>query len=345
MTRQKNLKEVELVRLHAIGFGALNLDEFWEVSKDFLLAHGLYAGEEYVRDEEWFHRVYPSLAGGAEMKAIDPGGSAANTMAALHRMGFDTGFYGVTGQDGIENLRLGELGAENDLRIRIISHPAGRCLAFIDRTDGSKDRSLVILPNANDFAGAERPDLTYFGRAQWVHMTSFVSLNCLHAQIEVARSLPPTTRLSFDPGDVYCRLGLKQLLPILRLTDTLFVTEAELHMLTDETTLERAVSIPFEIGVSTVVVKMGSEGIMAAQGNVRIHQPAVKATSVKDRTGAGDVAAAGFLAGRLMSLEVKDCLHFAAICASRSIEGYGRSTYPDRALLENYLTDRGLFPS
>jgi len=341
----KFLKEVESVKLHAIGFGALNLDEFWEVSVDFLLAHGLDVGEEYVRDEEWFLKVYPSLAREAEMKAIDPGGSAANAIAALHRMGFDTGFYGVTGQDGAQALRLGELGTEDDLRVRITSHPAGRCLALIDRADRSKDRSLVILPNANDLAGAETPDLTYFEQAQWIHMTSFVSLDCLRAQIEVARSLPPTGRLSFDPGSVYCRLGLEQLIPILRMTDTLFVTETELQMLTDEPLPERAVGMLFEIGASTVVVKMGDRGIMAAQRNARIHQPAVKAASVSDRTGAGDVAAAGFLAGRLMSLGLKDCLHFAAICASRSIEGYGRSTYPDRALLEDYQTNRVLSSS
>jgi sugar/nucleoside kinase (ribokinase family) len=129
------------------------------------------------------------------------------------------------------------------------------------------------------------------------------------------------------------------------MTDTLFVTETELQMLTDETLPERAVGMLFEIGASTVVVKMGDRGIVAAQRNTWIHQPAVKAPSVKDRTGAGDVAAAGFLAGRLMSLGFKDCLHFAAICASKSIEGYGRNTYPDRALLEDYLTNRVLLPS
>ena len=250
-------EEVESLKLHAIGFGALNLDEFWEVSGDFLTTHGLQVGEEYVRDEDWFQRVYPSLMSQARMKAMDPGGSAANAMAALHRMGFDTGFYGATGEDGARDLRLEELGDREDLRIRITDHPAGRCLALIDREDRSKDRSLVILPNANDFAGAEPPDPSYFGQAHWVHVTSFVSTYCLDAQIETARNLPPTTRLSFDPGAVYCRLGLERLAPILRPTDTLFVTETELQLLTGGTRLEPALGILFEIGVSTVVVKMG----------------------------------------------------------------------------------------
>jgi len=49
------------VPLDAIGFGALNLDEFWEVPSSFLRVHGLKSGEEYVRDLEWFDRVYPRL--------------------------------------------------------------------------------------------------------------------------------------------------------------------------------------------------------------------------------------------------------------------------------------------
>ncbi|MDQ7782740.1 MAG: carbohydrate kinase family protein [Desulfomonilaceae bacterium] len=333
------------MRLHAIGFGALNLDEFWEVPAEFLSAHGLRLGEEYVRDEAWFHCVYPSLAKEAEMKALDPGGSAANAMAALRRMGFHTGFYGATGGDGVSSLRLGELGSEDDLRIRITPHPAGRCLALIDRDDHSKDRSLVILPNANDLAGSGTPDITYFEQARWVHMTSFVSPDCLRAQTEVARQLARTTRLSFDPGAVYCRLGLDRLSPILRRTDVLFVTEDELEVLTHEKAQDPAAGILFEIGVSIVVIKMGDRGIMAVNGHGSIRQPAVKPALVKDRTGAGDVAAAGFLAGMILSMDLKECLHLAALCASRSIEGYGRSTYPDRAFVETFLKDREIHPS
>jgi sugar/nucleoside kinase (ribokinase family) len=333
-------REEKPVKLHTIGFGALNLDEFWEVSGDFLDSYGLKVGEEYVRDEPWFRQVYPHLKQEADMMAIDPGGSAANAIAALHEMGFDTGFYGVTGEDGVESLRLDELGRTEHLRIRVTQSPAGRCLALIDRSDQAKDRTLVLLPNANDLAGADTPDFAYFGQAEWVHMTSFVSTQCLDAQIEVAQNLHSATRLSFDPGAVYCALGRERLHPILKLTDILFVTDTELQMLTSETQLDPAIRILLETGVSTIVVKMGIRGIMAVDANERIHQPAVKPAVIKDRTGAGDVAAAGFLAGVLMSFGLDECVRFAAICASRSIEGYGRSTYPGRPMLEDYLIDK-----
>lgn len=333
------------VGLHVIGFGALNLDEFWEVSPDFLRRHGLKVGEECVRDEEWFHQVYPALEAEADLKAVDPGGSAANAISALHRMGLQTGFYGVTGEDGAQSLRLEELGRLEDLCIRISSRPAGRCLALIDKTDPHRDRSLVLLPNANDLAGAHRPDPAYFRQARWVHMTSFVSPRCLHTQIEVARSLESNTNLSFDPGEVYCRRGLNELRPILAQTDELFITESELRLLTSEPRLQGALGILFEIGVATVIVKMGGKGIMAFQHNTLSYRPAVEPAVIRDRTGAGDVAAAGFIFGALMEMELDACLEIAALCASRSIEGYGRDAYPDRTVVEDHLSNKADKPS
>ena len=324
---------------HVIGFGALNLDEFWEVSPDFLHRHGLVVGEECVRDEDWFLRVYPALETEADLKAVDPGGSAANAVTALRRMGLQTGFYGVTGKDGVDALRLQDLGDAQDLSIHISTKPAGRCLALIDNTDPHRDRSLVLLPNANDLAGSRTPDAAYFRHAHWVHMTSFVSLQCLNAQMEVAQGLNPSTRLSFDPGEVYSRLGVEHLKPLLRRTDTLFITESEIRLLTSEPQTRRAVDILFEIGVGTVVLKMGSKGIMACRPHTLMYQPAVKPAEIRDRTGAGDVAAAGFIFGALMRLGLETCLEIAALCASKSIEGYGRSAYPDRGLIQDYLVD------
>ncbi|MBM3303004.1 MAG: carbohydrate kinase family protein, partial [Deltaproteobacteria bacterium] len=218
--------------LDAIGFGALNLDEFWEVPSSFLRVHGLKSGEEYVRDLEWFDRVYPRLRAQGKKIGVDPGGSAANMIAALHRMGFETGFWGVTGETDAASLRLEELGKPENLNIFNSSLPAGRCLALLEETDKGKDRTLVILPNANDRAGTRVIDCAFFRQARWVHMTSFVSSTVLVAQAAVAESLPTLTRLSFDPGAVYCKHGMETLMPVLKHTQVLFLTGRELAMLT-----------------------------------------------------------------------------------------------------------------
>lgn len=326
--------------LHAIGFGSLNLDEFWEVDGDFLSGLGLRVGEEYVRDVEWFERVYPLLRAHGVAKAVDPGGSAANMIAAMRRMGFDTGYFGSAGRSDSDALRLEELGSPDNLRIAASPLPSGRCLALIDREDPGKDRALVILPNANDPAGSEGLDFEFFSRALWVHFTSFVSIEPLLVQTRLAAGLPTETSVSFDPGAVYCGRGIAALEPILRRTDVLFVTPEELFALVGRSDLKESLGVLFAVGVRTVVVKRGAAGISAFLPDAEYSRSAVPPRVITDRTGAGDVAAAGFIAGMILSLGIEAGLELAAVAASRSIEGYGRSTYPDRALLEAFPARR-----
>jgi ribokinase len=325
------------VRLDAIGFGSLNLDEFWEMTSDFLQSHGLKPGEEYVRDADWFSRVYPQLKARGKLKAIDPGGSAANTIAALYKMGFQTGFYGATGKDDLKKMRPEELANPENLKIATHEWPAGRCLALIDSQDPDRDRSLVILSNANDFTDLDEINLEYFAEAGWVHLTSFVARKPLEAQIELVKSLPDDVSVSFDPGVIYSALGSDVLQPILSRTDVLFITREELKSVTGKGSMEDGASDLLALGTKNVLIKLSAEGLLAFQPEKSWSQAAVPPAAVRDRTGAGDVAAAGFLAGKLKSLPFEACLELAATAASKSIEGYGRSAYPDRKFLENFV--------
>ena len=323
--------------LDVIGFGSLNLDEFREVPAAFLRRQNLKAGEEYVRDLVWFRSIYPELSEHGRLVGADPGGSAANMVAALRRMGFRTGFYGTTGREDAPAMRLHELGEAADLRIQELEQPAGRCLAFIDTDDPHRDRALVITPNANDLAGEGLPDPDYFASAQWLHLTSFVSEGPLAGQIKVVESLPESVRVSFDPGAVYTSRGAAALERLLRRTSILFVTPEELEDLTPGAPMEHAVEEMLSLGVETVVLKLGAQGIRGFRRGESVLVAPPKPRIIRDRTGAGDVAAAGFVAGILRSLDLEGALKVAVAAATRSIEGYGRSSYPDRAFFDKVV--------
>jgi ribokinase len=319
--------------LDVIGFGSLNIDEFWEVHSEFLRSRGLRPGDEYVRDVTWFEQNYPELSVLGERKAVDPGGSAANMIAALRRLGMRTGFFGAAGARDADLLRLEELGDASDLCIERAAVPSGRCLALIATDDPTRDRSLVIVPNANDAAGAGGFAPDYFASARWVHFTSFVNSGPLSVQVQVAQGLPEATRLSFDPGVVYCSRGWTELEPLLRRTAVLFVTDEELAMLGGGSASRTVLDRLLNCGAGTVVVKRGREGVSGYRRGEELHQPGIPPAAVVDRTGAGDVAAAGFIAGMLLGRDLGACLKLAAAAASRSIEGYGRTRYPDPSLL------------
>lgn len=328
------------MNLDVIGFGSLNLDEFWEVPNHFFEQFGLEAGREYVKGLDWFSEVYPLLRRVGSLKAVDPGGSAANMTAALRRMGFSTGFFGAAGRDGLKDIRTEELGNPDDLAIGVYDGPTGRCLCLINTEDEHRDRCLVILPNVNDMAGSGGFVENYFSGSSWVHMSSFVSRSPLRVQKMVAACLGSSTRLSFDPGAVYSRLGIDVLRPLLQKASLLFTTPEELVELTGFNDLPKATETLLSIGASTIVLKLGSRGLQCVTRESTFSQVAIKPAQIVDRTGAGDVAAAGFIAGMLSGLGLKECLEFAARCASKSIEGYGRSAYPDKAFAKSFFQNQ-----
>ncbi|MDQ1239436.1 MAG: Carbohydrate kinase family protein [Thermodesulfobacteriota bacterium] len=321
---------------HVVGFGSLNLDEFWEVPPQFLRNHRIRVGHEYVRDVEWFRTFYPSLNETGVFRGADPGGSAANMIAALRQMGFHTGFIGATGQTDAHLLRLQELGPPSNLRIIQSNVPAGRCLSLICSEDSDKDRALVILPNANDLAGSIELEPDFIPGFQWMHMTSFVSGNPLEKQVKLVMNFAGRIRISFDPGPLYCGLGIQTLKHILQRTEILFVSEEELLTLTQRHSVEPGVEDLLELGTKLIVVKKGPRGITAFSLGSSSHRPAHKPERIVDRTGAGDVGAAGFLAGQIMGLPLEECLELAVMAAAKSLGGYGRRAYPDTSFLRTF---------
>ena len=81
-----------------IGFGALNLDVIYSVPS----LEGLVVppGSERFIAEAEMDGLMATLEGlGGPPVAVSAGGSAANTIHALRRMGFLTGYMGAVGED------------------------------------------------------------------------------------------------------------------------------------------------------------------------------------------------------------------------------------------------------
>ncbi len=323
--------------MDVIGFGSLNIDEFWEVPQELLDARGLEIGREYVRDVAWFNNFYPILKVRGILKGVGPGGSAANMIAALKRMGFTTGFIGAAGKADAKQLCLHELGSPSGLRILFTDLPSGRCLALLSREDRHRDRALVILPNANNLAGSEGMDAGFVSKFRCLHITSFVSKSPLMSQINLLKQLEGKVQVSFDPGPIYCQLGVDVLSPILQSTNILFVTDEELALLSGMNDTGRGLSKLVNLGIRTVVIKKGSAGLHVFSEDRNILKAPPAPARIVDRTGAGDVAAAGFVAGLLVGADLEVCVDLALAAASKSVQGYGRSAYPDETIVREIL--------
>jgi ribokinase len=317
-----------------IGFGALNLDVIYRV--DDVEVAGLTPGAEVIGDKGGMDALSARLEElGGPPVSISAGGSAANTVHALRRMGVLTGYLGAVGDDEAAGVLTEGLGDPMFLGL-VKRHRSGRTVIAVG-ADG--DRSITVFPNVNDTISPGDVDHILLAGARIVHLSAFVGDLPLKAQIESVNALPKDITVSLDPGALYSARGVDEIAPLLERADVVFPGEGELLTLTGTRDRYEAASMLLDMGVGTVVVKMGTRGIHTYWSEGEYDLTARPVPVDGDSVGAGDVANAGFLAGMLGGLQMADCTLLAHMCAVESLSGHGRETYPERTFLTDFLEE------
>ncbi|MBI0582974.1 MAG: hypothetical protein ISF22_01970 [Methanomassiliicoccus sp.] len=317
--------------MDVIGIGALNIDLFYEVPSLTLAGRTFEPGSETMDDGTLFAQVSNELAA-AKLLARSGGGSAANTMVALDRMGYTTGFLGVTGKDDDSRFLLDSMGGVDVSRVKRYRKP-GMCISMLSRGE----RSLLALPNSNDLFSFAPEDLEYLGSARAVHLSSFSSDSALLMQKQILDLLDDEVLISFAPGEKYARRGMEQIGDVIGLSRIVFVNRRETALLTGLPPVEGCQAL-LDAGAKVAVCTLGDSGSVIVTRNSEIRVPAKKAVVV-DTTGAGDVYAAGFLAGYLDGATLEVCGEIGAAAAALSISAYGRGNYPDERFLRKYARE------
>lgn len=321
-----------------VGLGALNVDLVYEIKRPRLngvLSKKIEKGGEIVCSEEE-HQVYADLIRKVGRFVWQSGGGqAANTCYALARWGFSTGFVGKVGRDEFGLFLKNSLKGV-DISGVTTDKDSGVCLIVVDQEG---ERTIFVFPNANDQLKLEEVHLDFVFQTRFVYFSSFAGASGLKLQIALSKLLPSNVRLALDIGEIYARKGLEELGPILTRSQVVFATEKEVSLLTGRQ-LKGAVDFLLDLGVEVVVIKKGAEGAEIITRTTGFNISAQK-VEVVDTTGAGDVFAAGFLAGLLKGLNFESAGKLAAQLAAQSVTGYGRSAYPDLAFFEKALAEVG----
>lgn len=320
----------------AVGFGALNTDLIYEgVKPHYLSRYQLKPGEEIFLPPEKIQELEELARKKGKLIIKSGGGSAANTVVALARFGFQTGFIGITGddEDGL-SLRndLKENGVDTSHILQRRNIRSGRCFSFLHQGE----RTLMVFSGANDSLSGEEIDISYSINTRFFHLSSFVGEKPFAAQrklVELICQHYPPVKISFSPGEIYVRRGMASLLPIINKSYLLFINQQEMENLTGENFLKAGETL-LKTGPRIVVGTRGGKGSLIFSETGIQEIPAEKTEKVTDPTGAGDVYAAGFLAGLLLNLPLLTCGQIASRMASQSIKGYGRVSYPDRKNFE-----------
>ena len=257
------------------------------------------------------------------------GGQAANTAYALARLGVKAALMGRVGADEDGTfLREGLEGVSLDYLVE--AGISGRAYVLVD-PEG--ERTILVAPNTNEDLGEEDMPPEAPASMQYLHLTSFVGPGPLRLQNQLARRLCGTALISLDPGELYARRGRESLEDLLDYTDILLVTEREWRLLGGDPGYH-----PYW-GPPLILIKQGSQGARMVTPVGIYDFPADTPARLVDTLGAGDVFAAGFLAGRLAGLNLPNAMRLAVRAAAHSLAGAGREHYPDREFLETQLAD------
>jgi ribokinase len=314
-------------RLDVIGFGAMNLDEIAVVPRIVV------DGETRIR----------------ELRRR-PGGSAANTVYALAKLGMATAYVGAVGDDPAGQILVQDLtkaGVDTSQVVVKAGEPTGFVWAIAD----ASKRSLYVYPGANDLLHWRDVHLTSMARARLVHLTSFVNPKQLALQVWAVRRMPASVKVSFAPGALYAARGASALRPILERTAVLFANGTEAGTLTRRKDVRAAAEVLLRLGCGIVVITLGAgteidraesreprhlgrkmrAACYVTDGQaVEILPLIARGRRAVDSVGAGDAFAAGFLFGLLRDRPPGECARIGQTVALRSVQGPGaRDTLPN----------------
>ncbi len=293
--------------IQIIGLGALNIDHIKMV-------------ERILEDGE---------AVALETKS-SPGGSAANTIYGLAKLRVSTAFCGVVGDDDYGKTLLQDFQKVRVDTTGIRVKRGAKTGTVLCLSDKLGRRSLYVLPGANNQLAMNDLDLAYINGANMLHLASFADDRQFEVLLQLMDKLDLMVKLSFAPGTLYARKGLKTLAPILKRTYILFLNQSEMQQLTGKDITSGAESC-LRQGCQKVVVTLGTGGKLGkvtAVGYIRdseneyLIKPQDIGASI-DTTGAGDAFAAGFLYGIVNNKSLEECGRLGNIIAQFCIAKMG----------------------
>ena len=279
--------------MKVIGIGNALVDVILLIESDKLLQQlNLPKASMQLIDRVWLEKIQSATN---DIKAeMASGGSAANTIHGIARLGTETAFIGTVGKD-----EIGEF-FSNDLEKSKIkpllnhsSNPSGLATTFISK-DG--ERTFGTFLGAAIELNAESLNEDHFKNYDILHIEGYLVQN--HQLIEQALKLAKESgmKVSIDMASYNVVEDNLDFLTdmVERYVDIVFANEEEAKAFTG---MEPEAALDKIAGMADIaIVKVGKEGSFIKSGDEKIKIGVIE-SSVADTTGAGDLYASGFLHG------------------------------------------------
>jgi sugar/nucleoside kinase (ribokinase family) len=313
-----------LTRYDVLGIGNAIVDVIARTEEDFLLKHSMNKGTMALIDEPRAEAIYTAMGPAIESS----GGSAANTIVGLASLGVRTGFIGKIKDD-----QLGRAFA-HDIRAAGVAFttPPGadgpstaRCYVLVT-PDGERTMNTYLGAAQNLRPSDIDPDLVASSAILYLEGYLWDPKDAKDAFVKAAKIAHEAERtVALTLSDAFCvdrwRAEFLHLMRS-RTVDLIFANEAELRSLYETSDFDTAVKA-LRADVGTAVVTRSEKGCLVVSREGTEAVPAFPVKRVVDTTGAGDLFAAGFLAGLARGADDRTCGRLGALAAAEVIQHLG----------------------
>jgi sugar/nucleoside kinase (ribokinase family) len=310
--------------LDIVAIGDAIVDVIATCDDAFLRERGLTKGAMQLLSPEQAGELYAAMGPAREVS----GGSAANSMAGAAALGLDVAFVGQVASD-----QLGDIFAHDmvSLGVRFETPaiepppPTGRCLILVTP---DAQRTMNTCPGASHALSLESLDAGLIRSASVTFLEGYLwgperPRAAMVEAADIAHSAGGS--VAFTLSESLClgdrRDGVRGMVEA-GTVDVLFGNEDEVRHLTGCGELAECIAA-LSKHVGTLVITRGAQGALAVEKDNRVEVPAAPVERIIDTTGAGDLFAAGFLAGRCRGKPLKACLEIGATAAAEVISHFG----------------------
>ena len=310
--------------LDVVAIGNAIVDVLAPSDDAFLAEHALTKGGMQLIDTETAETLYANMGTGKEIS----GGSAANTLAGLAALGKRCAFIGQVCDDQLGAVFTHDvraLGIRYDTPAVKGDVPTARCLILVTP---DAQRTMNTFLGASQFLPESALDLDLIRSASILYLEGYLwdpeqPRAAMRAAIEAAKGAGRKVAFTLSDGFVIERHrdDFVQLIDQ-GLIDILFSNENEIQSLAQIDNFDEAVAT-FSGRVPVLVSTRSEKGAIAVVDGVRYEVAAAPVSQIIDTTGAGDLFAAGFLAGHVEELDVHHCLELGAVAAAEVISHWG----------------------
>ena len=302
-----------------LGIGNAIVDVLCKVEDDFLHKNSLTKSTMKLIDEDEFKNLLSSL----NIEQTISGGSVANSIVGLSKLGNNVGFIGKVNNDDLgqkyeDGLKIEKVNYLYQKKNELIS--TGTCL-------------ILITPDS------ERTMCTYLGTAGKINDNDINADAIKNSEITFLegylwdegeprkafdKAINNSNKVAMSLSDQFCVERHKaQFLELVKnKLDIVFANEQEILSLINGVSLKDVIEFS-KVLKKNIIITRGENGAIAINGNEIIECDARKNLKIKDLTGAGDLFAAGFLHGYANKLSTKESLEKGTELSAKIIQQIG----------------------